>query len=71
MRLALPLGLTTAPPVPPENPLTVEKWALGKRLYFDKILSTDGKVACASCHVQGAGKRYGEEALSPPVHRSV
>jgi cytochrome c peroxidase len=50
VRIKIPSGLTTAPPVPLENPMTVEKWVLGKKLYYDKILSTDGTVACATCH---------------------
>jgi cytochrome c peroxidase len=50
VKINLPEGLTTAPPVPAENPMTVEKWVLGKKLYYDPILSTDGTVSCASCH---------------------
>ena len=33
-----------------ENPLTEEKVALGEALYFDKRLSLDGTVSCATCH---------------------
>ncbi|HET7292913.1 MAG TPA: cytochrome c peroxidase [Vicinamibacteria bacterium] len=36
--------------VPPENPLSAEKVALGRKLFFDKRLSKDGTVSCASCH---------------------
>src|SRR5262249_55789733 len=32
------------------NPLTAEKVALGKRLFFDTRLSEDGWISCASCH---------------------
>ena len=39
-----------APVIPTNNPQTVEGVALGKRLFFDKILSADGTKACASCH---------------------
>ncbi|WP_456401532.1 cytochrome-c peroxidase [Hydrogenimonas sp.] len=35
----------------PENPLTPQKIALGRSLYFDPILSKDGTVSCASCHI--------------------
>lgn len=45
----VPLGLP-AIPVPPENPLTAEKVALGRKLFFDPVLSGDKSVACASCH---------------------
>jgi cytochrome c peroxidase len=37
-------------PVPESNPLTPAKIALGRRLFFDKRLSRDGTLACASCH---------------------
>ena len=36
--------------IPPENPLTPEKVALGEALYFEKRLSVDGTVSCATCH---------------------
>jgi cytochrome c peroxidase len=36
--------------VPPDNPVTAEKVALGRRLFFDKRLSKDGSVSCATCH---------------------
>jgi cytochrome c peroxidase len=35
-----------------ENPLTVAKVALGKRLFYDPILSADETVSCNSCHKQ-------------------
>ena len=37
-------------PSPPSNPLTVEKVALGKNLFFDPRLSRDNTVSCATCH---------------------
>jgi len=55
VKLKVPLGLTQAPVVPAENPMTVEKWALGKKLYYDEILSTDGTVSCATCHAPTKG----------------
>jgi cytochrome c peroxidase len=55
VKLKVPLGLTQAPVVPAENPMTVEKWVLGKKLYYDKILSTNGTVACATCHAPDKG----------------
>jgi cytochrome c peroxidase len=36
--------------IPPDNPQTVEKIALGQKLFFDGRLSADGTVACATCH---------------------
>ena len=45
----VPLGLN-APDVPSTNPVTDAKVELGKILYFDKRLSRDGTVSCATCH---------------------
>jgi cytochrome c peroxidase len=39
-----------APVIPTNNPLTEEGVALGKKLFFDKILSGDETQSCASCH---------------------
>lgn len=47
--VAPPLGLPE-PPVPADNALTPAKVELGRRLFFDRRLSSDGTVACASCH---------------------
>ncbi len=49
VEIQLPEGVLP-PEVPADNPLTAEKIALGRRLYFDRRLSTDGTVACATCH---------------------
>jgi cytochrome c peroxidase len=45
-----PLGLDLYMPVPESNPLTRAKVELGRQLFFDKRLSLDRTVACASCH---------------------
>ncbi|MBI4971670.1 MAG: c-type cytochrome [Candidatus Omnitrophica bacterium] len=46
-----PLGLDPdAYNVPEDNPITPEKIELGKMLYFDKRLSVDSTVSCATCH---------------------
>jgi cytochrome c peroxidase len=44
----LPLGEITPPK---DNPTTAEKIELGRKLFFDKRLSLDETVSCASCHV--------------------
>lgn len=41
--------------IPPENPLTEEKIALGRRVYFEKAISADGTVSCATCHDPAKG----------------
>lgn len=48
--LTIPLGLDLYVPVPEQNPLTVDKINLGRRLFNDRRLSRDGSIACASCH---------------------
>lgn len=44
-----PLGLKKLA-WPQDNPRTAEKVELGKQLYFDKRLSRDDTISCASCH---------------------
>ncbi len=48
--LAVPVGFP-APVFPEGNELTPERWALGKRLFFDPVMSSDRMVSCASCHL--------------------
>lgn len=38
------------PVIPVSNPLTEEGVALGKKLFFDPILSADRTISCADCH---------------------
>jgi len=38
------------PIIPTDNPQTVEGVTLGKKLFFDTILSSNGTQACATCH---------------------
>ena len=40
------------PKVPPDNPMTAEKVALGRHLFYDPRLSVDGTYSCATCHRQ-------------------
>jgi cytochrome c peroxidase len=49
-----PLGLPIVP-IPPDNPPTAETVALGRRLYYDPVLSADGTISCASCHGPQSG----------------
>jgi cytochrome c peroxidase len=37
-------------PAPADNPTTAEKVELGKMLYFDPRISSNGTVSCFSCH---------------------
>ncbi len=36
--------------IPKDNPMTAEKVALGEKLFFDKRLSVDKTLSCATCH---------------------
>jgi cytochrome c peroxidase len=45
----LPAGFAE-PWVPSDNPMTAEKVALGKMLFFDKRLSGNQTMSCGSCH---------------------
>ncbi len=43
------------PEIPADNPMTAEGVALGRRLFYDPILSVDSTISCSSCHqIQGA-----------------
>jgi cytochrome c peroxidase len=48
-QVGFPVALTRKA-MPPDNPQTPEKIALGEKLFFDGRLSANGTVACASCH---------------------
>jgi cytochrome c peroxidase len=37
-------------PFPEENPITTEKIEFGRKLFFDKRLSKNNQISCASCH---------------------
>jgi cytochrome c peroxidase len=36
----------------PKNPITREGFELGRKLFYDPILSRDSSISCASCHTQ-------------------
>ncbi|CAG0942006.1 Cytochrome c551 peroxidase [Candidatus Brocadiaceae bacterium] len=51
---SLPPGVLE-PIIPEDNPLTKAKIDLGKKLFFDKRLSADDTISCATCHDPGKG----------------
>ena len=59
-RQTVPAGLPDVP-VPDDNPMTAAKVELGKQLYFDKRLSRDNTISCASCHDPEKGWSNGEQ----------
>src|SRR5258705_12715244 len=48
-QIGLPDGAVLAA-IPPDNPQTPEKIALGQKLFFDGRLAADGTVACGTWH---------------------
>src|SRR5690554_1258487 len=50
-------------PSPSSNPLTAEKAALGKTLFFDPRLSRDEQMSCATCHAPD--KRWSDGRIIP------
>jgi len=51
--LQLPIGIPAdlwSYFIPKDNALTPAKVALGRQLFFDRRLSADGSVSCATCH---------------------
>ena len=50
-QLDIPHGFPD-PIIPEDNQLTYERIELGKRLFYDAILSKDGTISCESCHKQ-------------------
>jgi cytochrome c peroxidase len=64
--LPAPLATYEAMPVPADNPMTPEKVALGRQLFFDERLSIDGSKSCYSCHVCEHGLTDGlPKAIGP------
>jgi cytochrome c peroxidase len=59
-----PLGLP-AMAIPQRNPLTADKIALGRKLFFDRRLSFNGTLSCGMCHVPEQG--FTQRELRTPV----
>jgi cytochrome c peroxidase len=51
-------------PVPKDDPVTVEKVALGRRLFFDRRLSRNNTISCAMCHIPEQGFTNNEIATA-------
>ena len=54
IHIKAPLGLPPIP-FPDDNPPTADTVALGRRLYYDTMLSVDNTLSCASCHSPESG----------------
>ncbi|MDH5378234.1 MAG: di-heme enzyme, partial [Gammaproteobacteria bacterium] len=51
------------PVIPAENPMTEEKFQLGRHLFYDKRLSGNGTQSCSSCHEQS--KAFSDGKITP------
>jgi cytochrome c peroxidase len=58
-------------PVPPENPITEPKRVLGKVLFWDEQLSSDGSVACGTCHRPAFGGADPRAGRNPGVDKGT
>ena len=61
-----PLGLP-AVPVPDNNPISADKIALGRKLFFDRRLSINNTFSCAICHIPEQGFTSNEMATAVGV----
>ena len=53
------------------NPLTQEGIALGRKLFYDPILSRDSIISCSSCHLNYTAFTHVDHALSHGIHDSI
>jgi len=51
-----------------KNPLTEEGFQLGRKLFYDPILSKDSTISCASCHLQYTGFTHVDHAVSHGIY---
>ncbi|MCB9234892.1 MAG: cytochrome-c peroxidase [Bacteroidia bacterium] len=54
-----------------KNPLTKEGVALGRKLFYDPILSRDSTISCSSCHLSYTAFTHVDHALSHGIHDSI
>ncbi len=54
-----------------KNPLTPAGAELGRRLFYDPLLSRDGSIACAECHRQDAGFTHHGHDLSHGIDNRI
>jgi cytochrome c peroxidase len=51
-----------------KNKLSEEKFKLGRKLFFDPILSRDSSTSCSSCHLQFSGFTHVDHSLSHGIN---
>ena len=53
------------------NPVSEEGFQLGRKLFYDPILSRDNTISCASCHLQATGFTHVDHELSHGVDGKI
>ncbi len=54
-----------------QNPLSKEKFELGRTLFYDPDLSRDSTISCANCHLQYSGFTHIDHALSHGIDGKI
>jgi len=54
-----------------KSPLTKEGIALGRKLFYDPVLSADSTVSCGSCHLSYTAFTHVDHALSHGIRDSI
>jgi cytochrome c peroxidase len=54
-----------------KNPLTREGIELGRRLFYDPVLSRDSTISCASCHLSFTAFTHTDHALSHGIEDRI
>ena len=54
-----------------KNPLTQEGISLGRKLFYDPILSKDSAVSCSSCHLSYTAFTHVDHSLSHGINDSI
>lgn len=51
-----------------KNPVTSKGFELGRKLFFDPVLSADSTISCASCHLQFTNYTHVDHAVSHGIY---
>jgi cytochrome c peroxidase len=54
-----------------QNPLSKEKFELGRTLFYDPDLSRDSTISCANCHLQYSGFTHIDHSLSHGIDGKI
>lgn len=54
-----------------KNPLTAQKIALGRQLFYEPLLSADNTISCSSCHLQYTAFTHVDHDLSHGIYGRI